>query len=281
MWPVERPEINAGETFRICINRVQDAFLRQKLMSVGPMIEAAAAEYEMKATVGELHLIPTAASVGIITKDEMVKVYDQRMAHKKGPGRGIYDHIKLLPKGDRCPFCDQRNVSTLDHILPKAMYPALSVVPINLVGACLECNKVKLSATPTTSDDTILHPYFDDISHEQWLKAQVNQQSPCAVVFRVVPPAEWSTVTANRTRSEFKLLKLSSLYSSEAAREISNIRFNLQMHFDSGGADAVRDELLRHWRSRRENRLNSWQTAMYEALSHDVWFYSGGFAKDR
>src|SRR5208283_2533233 len=102
MWPVERPKIDAGETFQTCISRVRDPDFRQRLTSVRPNIEAAAADYEMKATAGDLHLIATAASVaGVVTKDEMIGVYDQRMAGKNGPGRTIYDQIKLLPKGDR------------------------------------------------------------------------------------------------------------------------------------------------------------------------------------
>jgi len=279
MWPVEQPDIDAGETFQTCISRVHDADLRRRFNSVRPAIEAASADYEEKAELGDLYLIDTATSVGgVVTKDEMVKVYDQRMAGKNGPGRAIYDKIKLLPKGDRCPFCDQRNVSTLDHILPKTLYPALAVAPLNLVGACVECNWVKRALAPASAEETVLHPYFDDISQDRWLTAQVVQQDPCAVIFRVVPPPAWSAVTAARVRSQFDLLRLASLYSSEAAREISNIRYNLQIHLDTGGASAVRDELLRQWQSRRANRLNSWQTATYEALSANVWFYSGGFA---
>lgn len=279
MWPVERPNIDAGETYKTCISRVQDLGLRGRLKSVRLHIEAAVADYEVKAVAGDLHLIATATMVGgCITKDEMVKVYNGRMVGKTGPGRAIYDQIKLLPEGDRCPFCDQRNVSTLDHILPKTLYPALAVAPVNLVGACIECNKAKLAMAPKTAGDTILHPYFDDISQVQWLKAQVVQQHPCAVIFQVVPPPVWSATLTDRVRCEFELLNLSSLYSSEAARETSDIRQNLQSHFDADGAQAVQDELMRQWHSRRANRLNSWQTATYEALAHDAWFHGGGFA---
>ncbi len=44
-----------------------------------------------------------------------------------------------------------------------------------------------------------------------------------------------------------------------------------------GMAPAVRHELIRQWQSRREHRLNSWQTAMYNAIAHDDWFCGGGF----
>jgi hypothetical protein len=59
---------------------------------------------------------------------------------------------------------------------------------------------------------------------------------------------------------------------------MANIRFDLQTHFDAGGPEAVRAELLRQWRSRRANQLNAWQTASYEALGHNDWFCDGGFA---
>jgi len=278
MWTVERPLFGASETFTTCISRVRDTSLRAKLASVEPLIAAAAAEYEAKACAHHLNEVATSVSVGgVVSKDEMIKVYDQRMASKEGPGRAIYDQIKLLPQGDRCPFCDQRNVSTLDHILPKTSYPSLAVTPLNLVGACMECNKAKLSKAPQNPADVIFHPYFDDISGNQWLTARVVQQSPCAVVFDITRPATWDDTIYARAIMQFSLLDLARLYSSEAARELCNIRYNLEMHYNAGGAASVQNELVRQWQSRRAARLNSWQTAMYEAIAHDSWFCCGGF----
>jgi len=278
MWTVERPVADVADTFRTCVSKIRSAELRRRLISVEPDIAAASADYKLHAMNRTLNLIGASDSVGgIVTKDEMVNVYDRRMAAKKSPGRPIYDKIKLLPKGDRCPFCDQRNVSTLDHILPKGLYPTLAVTPLNLVGACMECNKAKLSIAPKNSDEVVLHPYFDDISGEQWLVARVVRQSPCAIIFDIKPPTSWDNLTETRARKQFILLKLSYLYSSEAARELANIRHNLDSHLEAGGPAAVRSELMRQWRSRRENRLNSWQTAMYEAIAHDSWFCNGGF----
>jgi hypothetical protein len=278
MWPVERPTFDAGDTFQICVSRVRDWAFRRRLIGVRHEIEVASADYETRAEAGELHLIRTNDTVGgSVTSTEMVNLYDRRMARKNGPARSIYNEIRMLPEGDRCPFCDQRNVSTLDHILPKGHYPALAVAPLNLVGACMECNKLKLDVCPDTARDTFLHPYFDDISADNWLTADVIEQCPCAVVFDVNPPGSWGRILTARMRHQFELLKLAELYSREAAREISDIRYNLQRHFDAGGRDAVRQELRRQWQSRRANRLNSWQTATYKALSDSGWFCDEGF----
>jgi hypothetical protein len=141
----------------------------------------------------------------------------------------------------------------------------------------MECNKKKLSTVPLTASEVVLHPYFDDISKERWLTATIVHQSPCAIIFDIMRPASWDDITNARVQKQFSLLDLADLYSSEAARELTNIRYNLDMHFNAGGVIAVQNELLRQWESRKAARLNSWQTAMYEAAAHDIWFCNGGF----
>lgn len=279
MWPVERPELDPGETFTTCISRVKNPAMRRRLTAIRPDIEAAAADYSEKAENGELHLILQTESIGTVPGSEMVKTYDGRMAKKGQPGRPIYDQIKLLPEGDRCPLCDHRNISTLDHVLPKNRYPIFAVTPINLVGACADCNKVKLDVAPTGAGDTVLHPYFDEANDQQWLIARVVQTMPAALTFHVIGVDEWDDVLNARIVHQFDLLGLAGLYSSQAARETTDIRQNLQRHFDYGGAAAVRAELECQWESRQANRVNSWQTATYEALAESDWFCDGGFAE--
>jgi len=271
--------MDALETYQMCISRVKNLNLRARLSAIEPSVEAAAIDYEAHAIAASLNQIHTADMVGAVTADELVTVYDQRMAAKTGPGRPIYDQIKMLPVGDRCPFCDQRNVSTLDHVLPKSLYPALAVAPDNLVGACMECNKTKSDIEPASASDVVLHPYFDNITAVHWLRAEVVQQVPCAVVFWVDAVAAWSPGTLLRVQNHFALFGLGELYSAEAAREIAGIRYNLQEHFDANGPVAVREELVRQRDSRLAYRLNAWQSALYGALAGSQWFYSGGFAQ--
>src|ERR1700674_5166055 len=122
MWCVDRPPFDAGETFARCISRVQDGDLKRRLTAIADHVKAGAAIYAERAEAAELHRVAQTAGVaGSVTTDEMVSVYDQRMAGKRGPGRHVYDAIKLLPKHGICPFCDHRPVSTLDHLLPKRL----------------------------------------------------------------------------------------------------------------------------------------------------------------
>lgn len=278
MRAVENPHQDARETYLLCVSRVRNAALRAQLQAIAPDIERAALDLHDRAISSELHLFPRTQSVGPIAGTELVKTYDNRMAKKGSPGRDIYDHLKSLPEDDLCPFCDHRNVSTLDHILPKAHYPNLAVTPENLVGSCGECNKLKSDIVPIVVGDTIPHPYFDDISGHQWLFADVIESAPAAVQFRTEVVDIWGNDLNARISKQFESLNLNQLFVSQAARELSDIRKNLQRHFDSSGAPGVRSELEHQWQSRRANRLNSWQTATYEAFRNSDWFCEGGFS---
>jgi hypothetical protein len=279
MWRVERPNLDVGETFKKCISRVKNPAIRLALAGILPAIEAASADYVVKAENAELHLIPPMGAIGGVQGSEMVKTYEGRMAKKGQPGRPIYDKIKLLPENDLCPFCDHRNISTLDHVLPKKYFPIFSVTPLNLVGCCGDCNKVKLEAIPSCASDTVLHPYFDDVTNREWLVAKVVAQAPAALTFHVANVVEWDEALNKRIAHQFNLLGLADLYSNQAARELTNIRQNLQRHYEFDGLDAVRKELVYQCQSRQANRINSWQTATYKALAESNWFCDGGFAQ--
>jgi hypothetical protein len=277
MWTVPVPSDVAQDTFLTCISRVREPALRARLQSILSDIILAESDFQSNAAAQTLHLIRTSAGVGDVTKQEMETVYDRRMVD--GPGRPIYDRIKMLPKNDRCPYCNHRNVGTLDHVLPKAFFPPLTVTPINLVGVCMECNKAKRDEVPRTPQDVFLHPYFDVVSQDEWLFATIDRrQSPCAFVFEVRRPATWNDLTYARVTRQFRSLSLDTLYASEAANELSEIRGGLKMHFDAGGGAAVQNELLRQFRSRRASNVNSWRTAFYRAGYLDVSFCDGGFA---
>lgn len=278
MWSVSRPPFSALESFEACIGRVQDPDLKRRLQSVVGHVEAEAATYARRAEAAQLHEVHRTVDVaGVVTADEMVGVYDQRMAGKKGPGRHFYDAIKLLPKYGICPLCDHRPVSTLDHLLPKRLFPTLAVTPDNLVPACADCNKTKSDFTPITPEEVFLHPYFEGVEAEPWLAAKLVQGPVAAVLFRTRDISGWSNTLNERVRRQFQKLGLGRLYGAQAAREISGQAQLLGFIHSSYGADGVRDELARQAGTREGARRNSWQAVTYRCLSESDWFCNGGF----
>lgn len=280
MRSVTRPEFSAEQTYAQCISRVRNRELKSRLQRIMDDVSAAATQYSVDAGNKALHRVARNGTIGgLVTKKDMVNVYDGQMARKGSPGRPIYDAIKALPKAGICPLCYHGSVSTLDHILPKSLFSILSVTPDNLVGVCRDCNTNKLDFAPTGVENSPLHPYFDDVSGERWLMGCVVEGKVAAVAFHVVSVDNWSTALNARVKLHFDTLKLASLYSSQSAQLISGQRENLIQLFDAGGEGAVRAELTRQSRSWGSYDVNCWQAATYRALKESEWYCGVGFSR--
>jgi len=279
MQKLNRPVHLAKATFETCITSVRDAALKARLVGIAAVVESASLEYDTYATRQALHKVLRNALVGgDITMTEMKKVYTDRMAKKGSPGRDIYEDIISAPAHGRCPLCGQRLVTTLDHHLPKAHYPALAVVPLNLVPSCGDCNKAKLAAIPLTAAEVSLNPYYDDVQDVSWLESEVIKVRPAALRFYVKYPCEIESLLQERLRHHFKTLELSALYATEAAEELLNIRHQLIDLRTAAGPTTVRAELEHRAASGAAARPNGWRAAAYRAWAQSDWFCDGGFA---
>jgi len=268
----------AVDIYMLCIDRIRDPFLKARLTACQHLIITAAIEFHNKAVLNQTFQIASESIVNTnVTADELSDVYTLRMAKKKTPGRLLYEKIKASSPNDTCPICGHRIVSTLDHYLPKALYPRLSVVPINLVPCCSDCNKTKLHNTASRPEEETLHPYYDNIETVIWLKAQVIHTTPPSILYSVDTHHSWNAVLAERVKNHFNTFEINKLYSSQAAVELSSINYRLEKLFNIGGADSVRQHLEESAESALHANKNSWQSALYNALFEDAWFCNAGF----
>ena len=277
MWPMELPPHGVEETFRECVSRARMP-ARGHLLAAIPEVLVAAAKCEVAFQQASSHqLLESDFVSAYVTSDELEATYESRMVPATSPGRHIYDELKLAAPDGICPSCGQRPVSQLDHLLPKALFPLVSVCPINLVPACGDCNHTKLATVATTADDVPLHPYFDNIDSEIWLVAEVVEGSPPAATFRVDPPSNWGPVLAERVRRHFEAFGLAKLYSAQAGVEMRGIDVATRRAHDRGGASEVRLQLSDQVAGREMRFLNNWQAATYRALALSDWYCDGRF----
>jgi hypothetical protein len=270
--------IDPGEVYDICISRVRNPGLRARLRSIRHLVIAAADDYAVRAGSVDLHLVSTSNSVGgVVDKDEMMVVYDNRFVPEKSPGRAKYIRIKDAAPNDRCPLCQVGTVTTLDHHLPKAKYPTLVVTPNNLVPACTWCQGAKKSDSPKSKEEQTFHPYFDDFNDKIWLTAQVVEGVPAVFKFNFSAPKGWKSIKAKRGEQHFKTFEVAKLLTSNAAHQLTGIRSSLTNLFNDGGAHAVRAKLEEDEGSWRSSNLNSWEAAFYQAAAESDWFCEGGF----
>lgn len=268
-----KPDDLPVDVFDACISRIRDQELKTRLQRCRGEIESQSEVYDEKAEDTLLHEIESEESVSnLVSIEEMKKVYANRMAKKLAPGRVYYDKIMSIPEYGRCPLCNQRTVTTLDHYLPKSEFPALAVSPLNLVAACQDCNKTKSDVVPDSSEQETLHPYYDDVEGFNWIEARIDSREPLSFVFYVKDLQGHDAVLIERLKHHFATFKLNDLYSSHASEEVANIEFVCKKLFDSNGGDSVRSFLLESAESRQMVNLNSWQSVLYSCLAESDWY---------
>ncbi|MGX1196002.1 HNH endonuclease [Metabacillus sp. SLBN-84] len=282
MRKLKKPKDLPLDVLLTCISNYENSDLKNRMKSIGHKIVEDSEIFEQKVKSKELHTLePHDGILGIVTTQEMKNVYNDKFAKKGQPGRDIYDRILNTPILKKCPLCGIRVVSTLDHHLPKAKYPSLSVTPINLIPSCFDCNKTKTATRPLTAEEETLHPYYDDIEDDLWLKAEVINNIPIAFKFYVEKATNWDELKFRRVKNHFKTYKLGPLYSIFAAEEFSIRDLTLNRIFDNAGSKELKLQLKDYAESAEKIHLNSWQSAMYRALENSNWYTKEYFLLDQ
>jgi hypothetical protein len=266
---------DANAVFEACISGTDDVALLARLRKAANDVVSKSNDYDTNAGRSQLHNIQKDYLPSEITDEkEMVGVYTSGMVNRKA-GRKIYDRIKV--QESQCPFCGIGTVSTLDHYLPKSQYPILSVTPNNLVPACKDCQGNKGEFYPSSAEEQILHPYYDNVDSDIWLKASIEENPPASFRFYADPPATWCPVKRDRVRKHLAQLQLPKLFASNAGSLLGEIRGRLKKLHSAGGKNEVKKHLEEELLSFEQVQKNSWKTAMYRAAIASDWFCNGGF----
>lgn len=285
MRAMAAPNLDPQVVYETCVSSISDEALRNRLNVLCNDIVVAARDYQQKAAAKLLYSIPPnnngndAIALGAVTKKELKSVYSLHMVHRTKPAREIYDWLLSKAPLGRCPFCGIGHASTLDHYLPKTKFPQLSVVPLNLVPSCKDCNTGKSTAIATAAAEQCLHPYFDHENYinEQWLYAEVICTMPATIRFFVQAPAHWDNISSKRVQFHFRDFNLGSRYSVEASNQIACLRDTLSCYRELLGVDGLKQHLMIEAQAHSDQHCNSWQTAMFQALAESDWYCESGF----
>jgi hypothetical protein len=272
MLRIAMPNYSAADVYESCTRGVSDSDRRGRFDASESGIERADKLFRNAGGAGTFRdLMQGDFALSDASAEDMKWLYERRLVGARAAG-GIYDVIFDSSPYGLCPLCGRGDVSTLDHYLPKATYPALAVNPVNLIPACADCNKRKSSLVEDT-----LHPYFDDVQNEQWLRAEIIEGAAPVAQYFVDAPSRWPDKFVRRVTCHFKMFNLWERYSIWAAREISGLRIRLDGLPEEDKASEARTYLTRETIRWRADCLNSWQSALYAALAESDWYCCGGF----
>lgn len=272
---INKPSISPIRSYIACYSSIRDSNKKNDFRDISKFISTQSNNYDQLGESKCLFNITTHTHVhGQINKNEMKTLYEDQMVKNKA-GRRVYDKIMLLAPLKKCPFCGFGTVSTLDHYLPKAPYPTYSVLPYNLVPCCFDCNKGKSTDNANTQNEQTLHPYYDNYTNEQWLYASIVQTSTVSVKFYVNPPSHWSNIDKDRVKAHFRGFNLEERFAIMAASEFATLREEFVM-FEST-PHQIKAVLTKKARVHFSRYKNSWETALYKALSINNWYINGGY----
>ena len=278
MRKITKPTIKVNQVLIDCIDNMELLDLKTELTNSASIFADEEKEFEIKKQNNCLHeLIKHKVISSTINNKVLKKLYSDRMVSKNNKGRTYYDSIYLSAPNGKCPYCSQRIVRTLDHYLPKSKFPLLSITPINLVPSCSDCNKDKLVDIPLRGEEETLHPYYDDVETESWLKMKIISYKPFEIEFYTFPPLDWDNMLRNRIEFHFKSYRINELYCVHAKEEFENIRFTITDLYQKLGSLELKNHLIDSFKSREHVNKNSWQTAFYNTISQDISFINGAF----
>lgn len=169
------------------------------------------------------------------------------------------DQHKLLS----CPSCgEDGSPNTLDHYLPKAVYPELSVCVYNLVPMCSKCQSEKLTEYKDANNQKIFfHPYYDDFVGDMYVLEIIPSPSFRTPKFSLeiinTIPVDVKAIA----KSHFKSLKLSRRFYDFVSQTYVTALDNLiKSTFD---IDSVLDMFIEMHCGKG---VNNWNVILYKSI---------------
>ncbi|MGV9939660.1 hypothetical protein [Streptomyces sp. NPDC003401] len=267
-----------AQTLTACTAGLQDPDEKKRLTGLLTRMQTAEAAYLRCADGQDLHALNISPDLlqGRQSDDKkaLLRAYDQGLVHRKD-GRALYDSILAKAPHGECPLCGIGEVDSLDHYLPKTLFPLCAIMPINLVPACMHCNHGKGAGRASTPDTQPLHPYVDHLGDERWLVADILPTAPASVRFRVQAQPCWPPSLAARVQHHFASYDLNLRYGKKAGRHLAGSRRDHAGLLDLG-PDVLRQALQEDAESWARTDPNAWETAMYFALASSDWYVTGG-----
>lgn len=237
--------------------------------------------FKLYCLLGLCHLYPEVSrSRGFHLPSFLLKLYDDRLSAKDTAGRFYYDELRRLAPDDKCQICHHGDVHSLDHYLPKALFPSLSISPFNLIPACFPCNGKKLTYVPKSAEDQTIHPLFDKFYDDDWLQAVYVDATDMVLFGPNVFLYPKDSVEYDRIESHLEVHGLHKLYEVLALKEVRKI-----VSVSRRTGEGLRELLLLELKKIEDNSLDyknsmytfeQWKLATCRALLRSARFLNDG-----
>lgn len=179
----------------------------------------------------------------------------------------------------RCPYCGRTGTpATLDHVLPRSKHQEFSLLAVNLIPSCWECNHKKLDKIrdETTGIRLYLNPYYDEFIADRFVHLRIvadNARGYDIPLFDL--SFAWSGSTDEQIAtcgSHFRLLCVTDMLREFFSSKLRSLhrRIDSRKQRKALSVEQVRNELVdEEGGETAEHGINCWESIFLRAVHED------------
>lgn len=222
---------------------------------------------------GTLHILPN-----MVMSNYQKSLHLDNYSYKKTKDLRESVMLRVNYRLDKiCPFCTINEYTSMDHFLPKELYPAHSVNSNNLIPCCQKCQDYKGILVQAGGHRLFLNLYTDILPKQQYLFVRFNFNG------NIVPEVDFymQNINAidqdlyNLIYSHYDKLHLFERFNDLAADEIkrlqSQIRYNVGTQSDKDIKFSVYSQCAD---DRAYFGFNYWKSILMQACVDDPQMFS-------
>lgn len=171
-----------------------------------------------------------------------------------------------------CQYCCINSPKTIDHYLPKGIFPEFSVFTLNLIPCCGDCNQMKDEKVKDSNNiREFINFYFDDFLNIQFLFCDISivGNEPVADFF-IQNTNNLSSNNYKIIKNHFSNLRLFERYKDKINTEISEIKNSCEAEIAYGLDKTIISSVLldRSQRNKKTFGVNYWKAVLMEGLAN-------------
>lgn len=169
-----------------------------------------------------------------------------------------------------CPYCNIFQIETVDHFLPKSVFPEFAFLPNNLVWSCSKCNTTKNNFYVENGKPLFLNPYYENINEYEFLMCDITiDNSQLSYSYSLNKKIIYNHQTGPAIEKQYSNLKIIERYKEKSPEVITNLIGSLRsitscLPISKTNAEKwIKEE---YERKKRYYGINYYETAIYKGI---------------
>ncbi|QJT80832.1 HNH endonuclease [Kosakonia sp. MUSA4] len=251
------------QIYESCVIGVKKRSFNADEIKLNAFLRANHNYYRIYANYGLLHLyIDKAEDMGW-NKEYLLHLYNQRLSKNGTTAREYYNLLKSYSADNKCTLCHISEADSLDHFLPKELFPSLTISPNNLIPSCDKCNKKKLEYFTSQKDAQLIHPRFEGYYNSFWLLARFDEKQNRIIIFPNKNIYHENSIEYQRILKHIDRLGLTTVYEANAMRKVREIVRATTINSNLTLKEAVTKEI--------ETLQANFEEYMEAKFTFDIW----------